>query len=146
MKLNFGCGKDIKPGFINVDYVKHDGVDIVHDLGEIPYPFESNSADEIVMSHVLEHLVYPLKAIIECHRILKTGGLLYISVPHKNSGVAYSLDHKKLYIESSLSGLSAMNLFEIVSLNVNRNHKIGRKKEIVWILTNKAGDVIRLGK
>ena len=64
MKLNLGCGKDIKPGFINVDYIKHNGVDVVLNLETIPYPFKSKSVDYIMMSHVLEHLVYPIKTLI----------------------------------------------------------------------------------
>ncbi len=145
MKLNLGCGKDIKPGYINMDYVKHKGVDIVHDLEEFPYPFKTNSVDEIWMSHVIEHLVYPLKALMECHRILKPDGLLYISVPHKNHGSAYSLDHKKLYTENSLNGVKKLNLFNIVIIKINRD-KFFRKKEIVWHLKNRSGDVVRLGK
>ena len=146
MKINLGSGKDIKHSYTNVDYVKHEGVDIVHDLEVYPYPFKTGSADEILMSHVLEHLVYPLKALIECHRILKPRGLLTISVPHKNHPSAYSLDHKKLYNENSLTIVEALNLFDIISIKINRSHKIGRKKEVVWTFRNRSGEVIRLGK
>lgn len=38
LKINLGCGTDIKPGWVNVDIAKLDGVDIVHDLDELPLP------------------------------------------------------------------------------------------------------------
>jgi hypothetical protein len=32
MKLNLGCGRDIKQGFVNLDYMPLPGVDVVADL------------------------------------------------------------------------------------------------------------------
>ena len=29
MKLNIGCGKDIRPGFVNIDHNPGTGVDVV---------------------------------------------------------------------------------------------------------------------
>ena len=99
MKINLGCGSDIKRGFINVDMVKAPGVDIVCDLNKYHYPFESNSADMILMQHSLEHLFEPYKAIVECHRILKPNGILEIEVPY---GFNYSLYHYHFFNEESL--------------------------------------------
>lgn len=39
------------------------------------------SADFVAASHVLEHLVDPLRFLERCHRILRPGGLLYLVVP-----------------------------------------------------------------
>ena len=47
MKIDFGCGKNKKSGFIGVDILKLEGVDIVDDLSITPYPFKDNTADEI---------------------------------------------------------------------------------------------------
>ena len=58
--VNIGCGKTRIPGSIGLDVVKIKGfVDKVHDLNKTPYPFKSNSVDEIHMYHVLEHLDKP---------------------------------------------------------------------------------------
>lgn len=38
-KLNLGCGKDIKPDYINLDLRKVNGVDIMCSLNSFPYPF-----------------------------------------------------------------------------------------------------------
>jgi predicted SAM-dependent methyltransferase len=55
-------------------------------LESFPWPFESDSVDEIQMSHVLEHLgqspqIY-LEVIQELYRICRTGATITIHVPH----------------------------------------------------------------
>ena len=47
MKVNLGCGKQIKPGWTNIDNEKQLGVDVVHNLEVLPYPFQSNTVDFI---------------------------------------------------------------------------------------------------
>jgi len=54
-KLNLGCGKDIRKGYINLDLKKLPGVDIVHNINK-KFPFKTNSFDEIYASHILEHV------------------------------------------------------------------------------------------
>ncbi len=43
---------------------------------------ESESFDEITLSHVLEHLHDPVSALREAYRILQTGGRLWVTVPN----------------------------------------------------------------
>jgi SAM-dependent methyltransferase len=43
------------------------------------------TADQVVMSHVLEHLYDPHSVIYECFRILRPGGRLVISTPNADS-------------------------------------------------------------
>ena len=89
--LNLGCGKTKIPNSIGVDRVKIENyVDVVHNLDKVPYPFESNSADEIHFYHILEHLHNPVEKLEEIHRILKPGGILYIRVPHSSSMGAFT--------------------------------------------------------
>ena len=38
MKLNLGCGKDLKEGYVNLDIVDYGGNQI-HDINKFPYPF-----------------------------------------------------------------------------------------------------------
>jgi len=46
-------------------------------------PLESGAADVVVLAEVLEHLrLNPLHALKECHRILRVGGRLILSVPN----------------------------------------------------------------
>lgn len=89
--VNLGCGKTRIPGSVGVDRVKIDDyVDVVHDLDELPYPFEDNSVDEIHFYHVLEHLQHPIAKMEELYRILKPNGLLYMRVPHYSSAGAFT--------------------------------------------------------
>jgi SAM-dependent methyltransferase len=89
IKINLGSGNDPKNGFVNVDFIKLNSVDVVHNLMEFPYPFEDNSASKIRAVDVLEHLAnYTddkrpsiIAFIEECHRILKPGGELFIQTP-----------------------------------------------------------------
>lgn len=47
-------------------------------------PFRGNTFDKIIASEVLEHLPNDQVGINELHRVLKKGGKIVISVPHKN--------------------------------------------------------------
>lgn len=89
--LNLGCGTVRIPNSIGVDRVKIEGyVDVVHDLDVVPFPFKTNSIDEIHFYHVLEHLQQPIKKMEELHRILKPGGVIYMRVPHFSSMGAFT--------------------------------------------------------
>jgi SAM-dependent methyltransferase len=83
IKLNLGSHNKKIEGYTNVDALKLENVDIVHNLIDFPYPFENESVDEILMVEVLEHISWrKTEAVLkECHRILKTGGKLHIQVP-----------------------------------------------------------------
>lgn len=88
-KINLGAGADHPKGYINVDLVDLPGIDVVHNLMEFPYPFESDIATEIKAVDVVEHLANytadnrpsVIAFVEECHRILKKGGLLYMQMP-----------------------------------------------------------------
>ncbi|MDP1743513.1 MAG: glycosyltransferase [Candidatus Amesbacteria bacterium] len=82
MKLNLGCGTDIRPGYINVDVIKNRGVDVVCDITQ-KLPFENNSIEEIVAQDVLEHLTREqlLPTLNEISRILKVSGQLFVRIP-----------------------------------------------------------------
>jgi predicted SAM-dependent methyltransferase len=81
IKLNLGCGYDIKEGYINIDMKQNNGVDIVVDLNECKLPFEDNTVDEIYMAHILEHIIDRYTFIQECYRVLKPNGVLLVKLP-----------------------------------------------------------------
>ncbi len=95
VKLNLGCGTDIKKGYLNVDHIKLKGVDKVVDLNRFPYPFADNSIDEVLMDHVIGHLESPTLVLKELHRILKKNGKIIVKVPHFTCGMAYWGDVRK---------------------------------------------------
>lgn len=79
-KVNLGCGKTPKVGYINIDYDINVPCDIYADL-EKPIPLSDNSASLIEARQVCEHLDNFVSFMFECHRILAVGGTLEISVP-----------------------------------------------------------------
>jgi len=84
MKLNLGCGSQILDGWVNVD--KAGTPDLVWDLESFPWPWADSSADEVLLSHVLEHLGQKPEIFIaimrELYRICRNGATTRILVPH----------------------------------------------------------------
>lgn len=83
MKLNLGCGSDIRLGYVNVDFRQLPGVDRVIDLSRFPWPFETSSCEEVLMLDFLEHFPYGFTSLIlmECYRVLRPSGQLVVQVP-----------------------------------------------------------------
>ena len=65
MKLNLGCGDDIKKGYVNIDVRNLPGVNIVGDVCNLP--FEKNSIDEILALDVYEHVSYLKSQVLLIH-------------------------------------------------------------------------------
>ncbi len=95
-RLNVGCGRDILPGWVNLDGQAGPGVDVVRDLETCGgmnvadrLPFENDTFDEILLSHVLEHVrnVYPL--ISEFWRVAKPNAIMTCRVPYGSSDDAW---------------------------------------------------------
>ena len=87
-RLHLGCGRAILPGWVNLDRMPGNGVDVVADLdrcGEIPLPFEADYFAEFRASHLFEHLRNPLPFMQELHRIAKPGARAVFRVPYGSS-------------------------------------------------------------
>lgn len=91
VKLDIGCGKSKKEGFIGIDRLKFDGVDIVLNVGREPLPFEAITVDEVHMSHFVEHLTREERCQLmnELSRVMKSGAKATIIVPSWSSSRAY---------------------------------------------------------
>lgn len=99
-RLNVGCGHDIRPGWVNLDVAALPGVDVVHSLDAMPWPFPAGHFQEIIMINVLEHLADTIRAMEELHRISAPGARLTIRVPFWNSPAAASdPTHKNIFNE-----------------------------------------------
>jgi len=83
MKLNLGCGTDVRSGYTNVDFRELHGVDRVVDLSLFPWPFGTEECEEVLMLDFLEHFPYSVtdRLLVECYRILRPMGELVIQVP-----------------------------------------------------------------
>ncbi|MBU2473098.1 class I SAM-dependent methyltransferase [Patescibacteria group bacterium] len=78
--INLGSGpRKIREDIINVDFYPFTNVHIVADI--VNLPFKDNSVDVIINESVLEHIKNPQTIVKEMYRILKPGGLIYVTVP-----------------------------------------------------------------
>jgi len=137
IKLNLGCGRILKPGYINIDKFD-DNADVIMDALDLKY--NDNSVDEIYSSHLLEHLSNNemIEALKEWRRVLETGGLLELNLPDFESSV-------KTWLEASEHekwGTLLNNIFGDQS-HEGQFHKTGFTKErIVNILDTLGFDKI----
>lgn len=89
LKISLGAGAEVEEGFVNVDILELDGIDVVHSCADFPFPFDDGVADYIKAKDLVEHLPSYTKDgiptiiafIEECHRILIKGGVLFIQTP-----------------------------------------------------------------
>lgn len=82
--LDVGCGANKQDGFVGMDRRELKGVDIVHDLEEVPWPLPDDSCLTVVGSHIVEHISPKnmLGFMDEIWRVLKVGGMLAFSLPY----------------------------------------------------------------
>lgn len=82
VKINIGCGLNIKSNYINYDLIPLHHSVIKHDLENTNLPHKDNSVEKIIAQDVLEHISNLSKVMNDCHRVLKPGGKFIIRVPH----------------------------------------------------------------
>jgi predicted SAM-dependent methyltransferase len=56
IKVDLGCGRQKRDGFVGVDANPESDADVICDLGIAPYPFYDDSISEINFDHSVEHL------------------------------------------------------------------------------------------
>lgn len=90
LRLDLGCGKNKREGFIGCDSRKFEGVDQVVDLRK-PWPWKDASVEAVHSSHFVEHLTAPERILFanELYRVLVPGGQASVIVPHWSSARAY---------------------------------------------------------
>lgn len=97
IRLDIGCGKNKKPGFIGIDVKAFDGVDVALNAGVDRWPYEDGSVTEIHASHFVEHLEAHerIHFVNEAYRVLIPDGKMAVITPHWCSQRAYGdLTHK----------------------------------------------------
>ena len=105
MKLNLGCGKDYRAGWVNIDANPLVKFDKCVTLGRYPIPCGDNSVDEVFMSHSLEHIKDFWGFIDDLYRVCKNGATLHIITPHATAWGAYTPQH---YTQWSISAFGSM--------------------------------------
>ena len=88
-RLNWGCGSWTPDGWLNSDIKEGDGINLVADISK-GLPVESDSLDYAVSIHSLPEIPYPdlVPTLAELRRVLKPGGVLRVSLPDLDRGIA----------------------------------------------------------
>jgi len=86
MKLNLGCGLNKRQGFVNVDKWAQCDPDERVDLEVTPWPWATNSVEEVLFNHSLEHIgqvpsVF-LGVMQELYRVCKPEARIQINAAH----------------------------------------------------------------
>ncbi len=87
VRLDVGCGIFKQKGFIGLDMMAHENVDIVHDIQEFPWPVPDDICSQVLMSHIWEHIEpkYRFGVMDELWRICRHDGQLLLNCPHAGS-------------------------------------------------------------
>lgn len=85
-RLNLGCGDKILPGYVNVDVAPSRAgraPDVLCDLRDLA-PFDTESCDEVLSVHVVEHLWRweVVEVLREWMRVLKPGATMILECPN----------------------------------------------------------------
>ncbi len=122
-RLNFGCGKDIKDRWENVDVQKNDKIDKSFDFNKFPYPLKKDYYDFIYADNVLEHLEKPGEVLYELWKYCKKKAVIQIHVPYYNNKGAYNdLTHLHYFSDSTFINFAK----EPYSLDKKRKFEIIR--------------------
>ena len=125
MELLLGCGRDWKKkvtfdgipkewskDLVTLDIDETCNPHVVHDLNDLPYPFDDELFDEIHAYEVLEHCGkqgdwrFFFNQFSELHRILKPGGFLIGTCPNWDGVWAWSdPGHTRIISPQSLNFL-----------------------------------------
>jgi SAM-dependent methyltransferase len=92
------------------------------DMTDFSLPFKTSSVDLVLALDVIEHVEDDIRALAECHRILKSGGLLIVTVPAFMalwSPWDESLGHKRRYTAGELA-----RAFQQAGFSVNKSSYI----------------------
>jgi SAM-dependent methyltransferase len=91
VKVDIGCGKNKREGFVGVDIINFEGVDVVLDAGKDTWPWAEGEVEEVWCNHVVEHLTAQQRVhfVNELYRVLKPGGKATIITPHWASTRAF---------------------------------------------------------
>jgi len=114
-KLNLGCGNQPKKGWINLDIIPGEFVDIVQDLNKFPYPFKANSIDYIYAEYVLEHMKDIINTLKELFRICNNKAIIEIVVPH--------FTHHRMFGDLTHERFFSYSSFDNFILNPNKFEK-----------------------
>jgi hypothetical protein len=88
-RVELGCGKVKRPGFVGLDWDPDSDADIVADVRD-PLPWADGEVDYIVADNLMEHIGAPFGRVMnECWRVLRPGGRMQVIVPRAPHPAAF---------------------------------------------------------
>lgn len=88
--LDVGAGgRRRAPHVTTMDRRRMTDTDVTHDANQVPWPFEDNQFDYIILSHVLEHLDDISAVLAEVRRVGRPGALVRCICPHFTNPCSY---------------------------------------------------------
>ena len=118
MKLNIGSGLNYRIGYVNIDKSKKAKADLFLDLEKGRLPYKDNSVEEIIATHVLEHIQNIIPLMNECYRVLKKEGRMFIEVP-QNEGIFADPTHVRGFSNLSFRYYCGYPFSEIYGIKCN---------------------------
>lgn len=120
IRINLGCGKFKKEGYLNIDWDKGCDPDMVADAMNLPLP--DGSVEEVYSKNFLEHFTPDdaMRLFKELNRVLMRGGRLeFIIDVGKSQKHLFDKDstHKHRYTLDEMRGICKRNGFEIILLD-----------------------------
>lgn len=83
MKIIIGAGDQRIDGFVTCDYDPKTNPDYIFNLETDTFPFEDNSVDVVLASHVFEHLGEGyFHCLKEIYRVCRDKAIVHVHVPH----------------------------------------------------------------
>lgn len=121
--IDLGCGIRKRPGYIGVDTVKLDGVDIVCDLEE-GLPFDDSTIDSIYSNFFFEHISNTIFLFQEIYRICKNGAIVEFRVPYYQSVTQYKDPTHKAIIMPEMIRYFTLDKWYGSDYKINTNFKL----------------------
>ena len=144
IKIELGCGNSKHAGYIGIDALALENVDITTDIEDGLHFIPDNSIDEVYSSHFLEHLDNFEMIINEIYRILKPNKVF---VPHFSNPYFYSdPTHKRffgLYTFDYYSETSALKR-KVPPFYEGKNKFIITKRKLIFKSPFKSRNLIKI--
>ena len=137
--LDIGCGTKPYEEICNIDeYIGleiEDGSDRQYRYADVYYdgkkiPFQNNKFDSVISNQVFEHVFNPDQFLRELNRVLKTDGLLLITVPF------IWCEHEQPHDYARYSSFGLVHILEKNGFNILKHEKSSSGIMVVFQLLN----------
>ncbi len=138
-------GLDPSRKFLNEGNKAHNADNLVQAIGE-HLPLKEGSFDLVLLFEVLEHVIAPNIAIKEINRILKPGGLLFLTVPNR---FFFFETHGIRICNTSIDNLGGIGIpfFSMLPNYIRRKYERARiyhQAEVVSLLKNNGFNSLKI--